>query len=88
MSQKDNDDAGICILSFGQYSHDESVSVSLSLLDGGGPGTYSQLLIVKEYMTRLAFDLGTDVDELLPANYFDLMGGVGFGGCVSSKCVM
>ena len=88
MSQKDNDDAGICILSFGQYSHDKSFSVSLSLLDGGGPGTYSQLLIVKEYMIRLAFDLGTDVDELLPANYFDLMGGVGFGGCVYSKCVM
>ncbi|KIM32453.1 hypothetical protein M408DRAFT_39468, partial [Serendipita vermifera MAFF 305830] len=48
--------------------------------DGGGPGTYSQLLIVREYMTRLAFDQGTDANELIPADYFDLMGGVGFGG--------
>lgn len=31
-------------------------------------------------MTRLAFDQGTDANELIPADYFDLMGGVGFGG--------
>jgi hypothetical protein len=44
-----------------------------------GPGTYFQLLIVivKEYMSRLANDLG--VEEVYPADYFDLMG-VGFGG--------
>jgi hypothetical protein len=48
--------------------------------DNGGPGTYSQLLILKEYMTRLANDLGTSEDDVYPADYFDLMGGVGFGG--------
>jgi hypothetical protein len=48
--------------------------------DSGGPGTYSQLLIIKEYMVRLAIDLGVDESEVYPADYFDLMGGVGFGG--------
>jgi hypothetical protein len=31
-------------------------------------------------MTRLAIDLGVEEDDLCPADYFDLMGGVGFGG--------
>ncbi|KIM19426.1 hypothetical protein M408DRAFT_31234 [Serendipita vermifera MAFF 305830] len=55
---------GICILSF----------------DNGGPGTYSQLLILKEQMSRLASDSKVDEDDVYPADYFDLMGGVGFGG--------
>ncbi|KIM30293.1 hypothetical protein M408DRAFT_296513 [Serendipita vermifera MAFF 305830] len=55
---------GICILSF----------------DNGGPGAYSQLLILKEQMRRLASDLHAGEDEIYPADYFDLMGGVGFGG--------
>jgi hypothetical protein len=55
--------------------------------DNGGPGTYSQLLILKEYMSRLASDLGVLEDDVHPADYFDLMGGVGFGGyaCRSSN---
>jgi hypothetical protein len=48
--------------------------------DSGGPGTYSQLLILKEYMSRLANDLGVNEEDVYPADYFDLMGGVGFGG--------
>jgi hypothetical protein len=48
--------------------------------DNGGPGTYSQLLILKEYMSRLANDLNVAEEDLYPADYFDLMGGVGFGG--------
>ncbi|PVF93217.1 WD40 repeat-like protein [Serendipita vermifera] len=47
--------------------------------DGGGPGCYSQLLIMKEVMNRLKFDLGSNDQDLYPADYFDLMGGVGFG---------
>ena len=50
--------------------------------DSGGPGTYSQLLILKEYMSRLASDLGVLEDDVYPADHFDLMGGVGFGGYV------
>jgi hypothetical protein len=34
-------------------------------------------------MLRLAFKPGVNVDELRPADYFDLMGGVGFGGLVA-----
>ena len=48
--------------------------------DSGGPGTYSQLLILKEYMNRLANDLGVSEEDVYPADYFDLIGGVGFGG--------
>lgn len=62
-----NKDAGIRILS----------------LDAGGPGTFSQLLIIKEYMTRLANDIGVDESDIYAADYFELMGGVGFGGLVS-----
>lgn len=58
---------GVCLLSF----------------DNGGPGTYSQLLILKEYMGRLASDLQVVEDEVYPADYFDLMGGAGFGGMVA-----
>jgi hypothetical protein len=43
----------------------------------------SQLRILDEFMLRLAFKLDVEVDELRPADYFDLMGGVGFGGLVA-----
>jgi hypothetical protein len=33
-------------------------------------------------MARLANDLGINEGDVYPADYFDLMGGVGFGGCV------
>ena len=33
-------------------------------------------------MARLANDRGMDEGDVYPADYFDLMGGVGFGGCV------
>jgi hypothetical protein len=55
--------------------------------DSGGPGTYSQLLIIKEYMVRLANDLKIDEGDVYPADYFDLMGGVGFGGYVYFSCI-
>jgi uncharacterized membrane protein len=40
--------------------------------------------MLKEYVVRLATDLGVDEGDVYPADYFDLMGGVGFGGCVFS----
>ena len=48
--------------------------------DNGEAGTYSQILLIQEYMNRLVIDLGVSDDQLYPADYFDLMGGVGFGG--------
>jgi hypothetical protein len=33
-------------------------------------------------MARLANDRGVDEGDVYPADYFDLMGGIGFGGCV------
>jgi hypothetical protein len=56
-------------------------------LDSGGPGTYSQLLILKEYASRLATDLGISEDDVYLADYFDLIGGLGFGGYVSRSVV-
>ncbi|KIM31633.1 hypothetical protein M408DRAFT_63973 [Serendipita vermifera MAFF 305830] len=47
-----------------------------SFIDTGGPGTYSQLLIIKEYMTRMANDIRVDECDLYPADYFDIMGGL------------
>jgi hypothetical protein len=67
---------GRCLLSFGTGDVDSAYK------DSGGPGTYFQLLIIKEYMIRLANDLSIDEADVYPADYFDLMGGVGFGGCV------
>jgi len=48
--------------------------------DSGGPGTFSQLLILKEYTSRLADESGVSNEDVYPADYFNLMGGVGFGG--------
>ncbi|KIM22205.1 hypothetical protein M408DRAFT_28930 [Serendipita vermifera MAFF 305830] len=58
------DEIGICIVSF----------------DGGGPGTISQLRILGEIGRRLKFDRDNEEGELLAADCWDLMGGVGFGG--------
>jgi hypothetical protein len=85
----DETDKGVCILSFGAYlifncERDRRLRTNI-ISDAGGPGTYSQLLIVKEYMSKLATDLGVEQDSLYPADYFDLMGGVGFGGCIFSS---
>ncbi|KIM28618.1 hypothetical protein M408DRAFT_69473, partial [Serendipita vermifera MAFF 305830] len=49
-------------------------------IDTGGPGTYSQLLLLRECMCRLASDLGVEEDNIYPADHFDIMAGVGFGG--------
>jgi hypothetical protein len=37
--------------------------------------------MVDEFMERMSYELNID-DNLLPADYFDLMGGMGFGGQV------
>jgi hypothetical protein len=76
-------DNGVRILSLGMHVvlPEDGGDAESTNKDSGGPGTYSQLLIVKEYMVRLADDLGVDEAYVYPADYFDLMGGVGFGGC-------
>ncbi|PVF94376.1 FabD/lysophospholipase-like protein, partial [Serendipita vermifera] len=62
---------------------DPSKGVRVLIFDEGGAGTYSQLLVVKEYMARIAFDKCQDEESLFAADFFDLMGGVGFGGLVA-----
>jgi hypothetical protein len=80
-------DKGVRILSLGMHiscSQDLSHDIDGPNQDSGGPGTYSQLLMIKEYMNRLANDLKIDEQDVYPADHFDLMGGVGFGGYVFS----
>jgi hypothetical protein len=54
----------------------------LNHVDSGGPGCYSQLVILKEIMSRIAYDEDKEVEDLVPGDYFDFIGGTGFGACV------
>ncbi|KIM22416.1 hypothetical protein M408DRAFT_79080, partial [Serendipita vermifera MAFF 305830] len=49
----------------------------------GGPGAYSQLLILNEYMNRVAANMNKDIGNIYPADYFDIISGIGFGGLIS-----
>jgi hypothetical protein len=53
--------------------------MSSTNVDGGGPGCFSQLVILEEIMGRIAHDKQLDRKSMYPADYFDLMGGAGFG---------
>jgi hypothetical protein len=55
---------------------------SLDNVDSGGPGCYSQLIILKEIMSRVAYDEDKEPEELIPGDYFDFIGGTGFGAYV------
>ena len=76
------EEKGICILSFGMFLISSVHYSNGHSEDNVGPGTYSQLLLVKEYMDRISIHQGIDASDVVPADYFDLMGGVGFGGYV------
>jgi hypothetical protein len=52
--------------------------LSIPCADSGGLRTFSQLLILREYISRLADGLGVTEEGVYPADHFDLMGG--FGG--------
>jgi patatin-like phospholipase/acyl hydrolase len=53
----------------------------LLCIDGGGPGCYSQLVILKEVMSIMAYDQGKDLEDMVLGDYFDFIGGTGFGAC-------
>jgi hypothetical protein len=83
MSANEEERKAICILSLGmafRRTWKAGATYLFHRADNGGPGTYSQLLILKEYMGRLASDLNIAEEDVYPADHFDLMGGVGFGG--------
>ncbi|PVF92030.1 FabD/lysophospholipase-like protein, partial [Serendipita vermifera] len=78
---------GIRILSLGTYGRDDSINALISVpfhirTDGGGPGCFSQLVILDEIMARIAHDKQLDKKQMFPADYFDLIGGVGFGAYI------
>jgi hypothetical protein len=64
-------------------SIDHAKGAHLTSEDGGGPGSISQLLIMNEFLRGVEYDLDLEEGKLCPADYCDLMGGVGFGGYAS-----
>jgi patatin-like phospholipase/acyl hydrolase len=48
--------------------------------DGGGVRGFSQLFILEELANRIMHDLGLSESPPL-CDYFDMIGGVGAGGC-------
>lgn len=60
------------------------------LPDSGGPRSYSQLKILKDFMHRVQWDKYPDEPDkvVLPSEYFHLIGGSDMGGLVaSSDCI-
>ncbi|GLI81004.1 hypothetical protein PoHVEF18_009373 [Penicillium ochrochloron] len=56
----------------------------LLALDGGGIRGLSELVVLEEIMNRIKYDLGVPEDEhLLPAEFFDLIGGTSTGGLIA-----
>ncbi len=47
--------------------------------DGGGIRGLSELVVLEEIMNRIKHDLNAD-EDLLPADFFDLIGGTSTGG--------
>ncbi|PVF93869.1 TPR-like protein [Serendipita vermifera] len=64
-------------------NNDEGTGLRILCLDGGGPGCFSQLVILDEYMSRIAHEKQTSKSELCIADCLDLIGGVGFGAYIS-----
>ncbi|CAI4219769.1 unnamed protein product [Parascedosporium putredinis] len=54
----------------------------LLALDGGGIRGLSELLILEEIMNRIKYDLNL-VDDPLPADFFDLIGGTSTRGLIA-----
>ncbi|CAG8718485.1 7017_t:CDS:2, partial [Acaulospora colombiana] len=52
---------------------DSTEGVRVLSLDGGGPGCFSQLVILDEIMARIAHDKQLDKKQMRLADYFDLM---------------
>lgn len=75
------DEKGVNILSLGRSCHQIFLKLNSDsiVVDAGSPGgVLSQMYILAELMVRLRSELGLDGD-LLPSDYFDLIGGSGIG---------
>ena len=84
MSSSEEPKPGLCIVSFGQSTPRVRITLisnrfAWPFQDSGGPGSISQLRILKEFMNRLEYDRNVDKNTLYPADHFDLFGAVGYG---------
>jgi hypothetical protein len=90
MSSNANGADGLRLLSMGKW-YSYSIFLIIDLLDplyrhpanqsldaGTLAGALSQLLLIQEIMRRLSFEMKGK--RLLPADYFDMIAGSGFGG--------
>ncbi|PVF95039.1 hypothetical protein CPB86DRAFT_739370 [Serendipita vermifera] len=66
-----------------ERNNEQGQGIRILSLDAGGPGSYSQLAILKEIMSRIAYAEEREPEELLPGDYFDFIGGAGFGAYIS-----
>lgn len=75
-----SDDKPLCLLALGKSSSKAGEMGSAhNSIDGGGIRGLSELVILDEVMSRIKYDLNVDGD-LLPADFFDLIGGTSTGG--------
>jgi hypothetical protein len=84
MSSSEEPKPGLCIAIFGQSTPWARIAFTSNfiiwhLLDSGGPGSVSQLLILKEVMNRWEYERDLDENTLIPADHFDLFGAAGYG---------
>lgn len=63
-----------------QTGDDQQRGISIVSFDGGGPGVISELVMMEEFMERMAYDTDIEGNEPNLTECWDLMGGVGFGG--------
>ncbi|KAJ7452321.1 hypothetical protein FB451DRAFT_1374164 [Mycena latifolia] len=75
---------GVRVLSLGNAPVPPSINHidPRNLLDGGGAGVLSELLILERIMYQLQTTLGSDMTPT-PCNYFEVIGGSGTGGIIA-----
>ncbi|KAJ7452286.1 hypothetical protein FB451DRAFT_1185873 [Mycena latifolia] len=84
MSNTDAHHKGVRVLSLGNVPVLPSINHidPHNLLDGGGAGVLSELLILEQIMYRVQTTSGSDMNPA-PCDYFEVIGGSGTGGIIA-----
>lgn len=74
------EDRPLCLLALGKPPEYPALArLADTGVDGGGIRGLSELVVLEEIMNRIKHDLDSD-EDLLPADFFDLIGGTSTGG--------